>query len=46
MGTGINTHPGFARRSSPRLRGDTGLPFVEAANHFEAQAAKDAVVFA
>ena len=34
-----------ARRPSPRSRGAPGLPFAEAPNHFEAQAAKDAVVF-
>jgi fumarate hydratase class II len=44
VGTGINTHPEFARRVAERLSADTGLDFREAANHFEAQAAKDACV--
>ena len=44
VGTGINTHPEFAGRVIAGLAETTGLPFVEAANHFEAQAAKDAVV--
>ena len=45
VGTGINSHPEFAdagdRASSRRT---TGIDFVEARNHFEAQAAKDGVV--
>jgi fumarate hydratase class II len=43
VGTGINTHPEFGRRVCAKLAEATGLEFVEAANHFEAQAAKDAV---
>ncbi len=43
VGTGINTHPEFGRRVCRRLSRLTGLPFVEARNHFEAQAAKDAL---
>lgn len=43
VGTGINTHPEFGRRVCERLAQATGIAFVEAANHFEAQAAKDAV---
>ncbi len=43
VGTGINTHPQFGRRMCAALSEATGLDFVEAANHFEAQAAKDAV---
>lgn len=46
VGTGINTHPEFARRTVEKIRRMTGLPFREAENHFEAQAAKDAVVHA
>lgn len=46
VGTGINTHPEFAGRVIAGLAETTGLPFVEAVNHFEAQAAKDAVVMA
>lgn len=46
VGTGINTHPEFARRAIARLAAMTGLELREAENHFEAQAAKDAAVFA
>jgi len=45
VGTGVNTHPEFAVRTIEKIRRMTGLPFREAANHFEAQAAKDAVVY-
>ena len=44
VGTGINTHPDFARRVCEVLNHETGQAFHEAANHFEAQAAKDALV--
>ncbi len=44
VGTGLNTHSKFAERVCANLKKDTGIPFREAANHFEAQAAKDAVV--
>jgi len=44
VGTGINTHPEFARRTIARLAAETGLPLCEAANHFEAQGGKDAIV--
>ncbi|NLX13523.1 MAG: class II fumarate hydratase [Phycisphaerales bacterium] len=43
VGTGINTHRQFGQRMAGRLSGMTGIEFVEARNHFEAQAAKDAV---
>ena len=43
VGTGINTHAEFGRRVCVRLSAATGLEFVEAADHFEAQAAKDGV---
>jgi fumarate hydratase, class II len=43
-GTGINTEPDFAARTIARLAEATGIPFREAENHFEAQAAKDAAV--
>jgi fumarate hydratase class II len=45
VGTGINAPPGFASQTIAAIAEATGLPFVEAENHFEAQAAKDAVVF-
>jgi len=44
VGTGINCPPGFAREAIAKLARGTGLPFVEAGNHFEAQAARDAAV--
>jgi len=43
VGTGINTHPEFGRRMGLALSQATGIELVEAANHFEAQAARDAV---
>ena len=45
VGTGINTHPEFARRAIRKISAMTGVRFREAKNHFEAQAAKDAVVY-
>jgi len=44
VGTGINSHPEFGRRMAALLSKKTGIDFVEAANHFESQAAKDAIV--
>ena len=44
VGTGLNTHPDFARLAVARLAAATGISFREADNHFEAQAAKDACV--
>ena len=44
VGTGINTHPEFPARTIKKISEMTGLTFREAQNHFEAQAAKDAVV--
>ena len=44
VGTGMNTHPEFARRTIEKLARETGLELREAANHFEAQAARDACV--
>ncbi len=43
VGTGINTHPEFGRRMCEVLSSTTGIEFVEAEDHFEAQSAKDAV---
>src|SRR3990172_7778672 len=43
VGTGINTHPEFGRRMCELLSSTTGIEFVEAEDHFEAQSAKDAV---
>jgi len=44
VGTGINTHPEFPSQTVKKISDMTGLNFREAKNHFEAQAAKDAVV--
>lgn len=43
VGTGINTHRDFGRRVAEALSKTTGIEFVEAEDHFEAQAAKDGV---
>jgi fumarate hydratase class II len=45
IGTGLNAIPGFAPAVIADIAARTGLPFREAANHFEAQASKDAVSF-
>jgi len=44
VGTGVNAHPEFAARVIAALSSETNIPFQEAANHFEAQAAQDAAV--
>ena len=44
VGSGINTHPEFGGRVSNVLAQETGLPFVEAVNHFEANAQRDGLV--
>lgn len=44
VGSGINTHPEFGRRVSEQLAKQTGIPFVEAADHFEANAQRDGLV--
>ena len=41
---GSTPHPEFAAKTIARVSEDLGLDFREAENHFEAQAAKDAVV--
>jgi fumarate hydratase class II len=46
VGTGINTHPEYARRASVRLSELTGLPVRETESHFHAQATLDAVIAA
>jgi len=45
-GTGINTHPDFARLTIERLSRETGLAFREAEDHFAAQGSQDACVSA
>jgi fumarate hydratase class II len=44
VGTGINAPPLFAAAVIERLASATGLPLREAADHFEAQGGRDAVV--
>jgi fumarate hydratase class II len=44
VGTGINRHPEFARRTIERIASETGLKLREAENHFEAQGGRDACV--
>lgn len=44
VGTGINTHPHFARLAISVINKKTGLKFREASDHFEAQGARDASV--
>jgi len=46
VGTGLNTHHAFGRHVAAHLGDRYGTGFVEAANHFEAQASRDAYVFA
>jgi fumarate hydratase, class II len=44
VGTGLNAHPEFAVRVAAELSKVTGLPFVTAANKFEALAGNDGIV--
>ena len=44
VGTGINAPKGFARKVIARLAERTGLPLVEAKDHFAAQGARDGLV--
>ncbi len=44
VGTGVNTHPEFARRAIARLSAWTGLNLRETDNHFQAQSAMDGAV--
>ncbi|MFG1817131.1 class II fumarate hydratase [Kribbella sp. NPDC049174] len=44
VGTGINTPPGFAAKVIDELNRRTGLELSEAADHFEAQGARDGLV--
>jgi fumarate hydratase, class II len=46
VGTGINTHPQFARIAAARLAKVTGVSVRETPNHFHAQATLDALVAA
>jgi fumarate hydratase class II len=44
VGTGINTHPRFGAEVAKALAAETKLSFVEAKNHFEANANRDGLV--
>lgn len=44
VGTGINSHPEFGQRVCHELALRTGIPFIEAVDHFEANANRDALV--
>jgi fumarate hydratase class II len=44
VGTGINTPAGFPQKVIALLAAETGLPIVEAKDHFEAQANRDGLV--
>ena len=44
VGTGINCPAGFAAKVIAKLEIETHLPFVEAGDHFEPQAARDAAL--
>ncbi|MFO8083783.1 MAG: class II fumarate hydratase [Desulfobacterales bacterium] len=44
VGTGLNTHPEFAKKVIGLISKETNISFFEATNHFEAQAAQDAAV--
>ena len=46
VGTGLNAPEGFAAGVCEILAAKTGLPFRESPNHFEAQGARDAALFA
>jgi fumarate hydratase class II len=43
VGTGLNTHPEFPGKAAEYISEETGVEFREADNHFEAQAAHDAM---
>ena len=44
VGTGLNAHPEFAKNVISCIAKETGIPFSETPNHFEAQGACDAAV--
>jgi fumarate hydratase class II len=46
VGTGVNTHPEFANKVCERLGERFGVEIRETENHFQAQSAMDAAVFA
>lgn len=44
VGSGINTHAEFGRRVCEMLAEETEIPFIEAADHFEANSQRDGLV--
>ena len=44
IGTGLNCHPDFPKKAIAIIAEKSGIDFVEAQNHFEAQAGKEALV--
>lgn len=46
VGTGLNTHPEFAKKTCAHIAALTGLPFLSAPNKFAALAAHDEIVLA
>ena len=44
VGSGINTHPEFGKLVSQFLAEESGIPFMEAVDHFEANAQRDGLV--
>jgi fumarate hydratase, class II len=44
VGTGLNRHVNFPKKTLRHIEQRTGIAFYEAKNHFEAQGSKDAVV--
>lgn len=44
VGTGLNANPKFGTAVCRILESDTGIPFIEAKNHFEAQSCRDDIV--
>jgi len=46
VGTGLNAHPEFARRTIEKMSRELGVPLHEEHNHFEAAASRDACLAA
>ena len=46
VGTGLNSHPRYAKLACARLAKETGIPIHETRNHFHAQATLDVLVAA
>ena len=46
VGTGLNTHPEFAKRVADQISKETKLPFISAPNKFAVMASHDAIVAA